>query len=1076
MSANAFVRSVFLVPCLMASGVAAASVTISPSTTQTINENATLQFKASVASAWAASCGAISSTGLYRAALYPATCTITAKATSGGSTASVKVTVVSPVMMSPVAAATPQHGTQQFTASAGVTWTASCGSITAGGLYTASGSVGNYCTVEGTAVSGTKYHVYGYDHILAPVASLTVSPVSAAVNEGATQQFTTSASATWSASCGSVTSAGLYTAPLVAEACMVTATPTAGGSAASAAVTVSSPITITPASATTSQSWTQQFSASAPVIWMASCGSISSSGLFTASGAQGAVCSIQAMAASGPAYTAMVKDTIGPTNTFTISPTSAAVSEGATQQFTANAAATWSVTCGSITSAGLYTAPLTAESCAVTASSTGSGQTSMATVVVSSPITITPSNMTTDQNGSQQFTASQPVTWSASCGSISTSGLFTASGTPGAVCSIQATAASGTAYTATASDTIAPPNVFTISPTSATVSEDATQQFTANASATWSASCGSVDASGLYTAPLVAEACTVTATPTGGSALSAGVTVTSPITIMPAAVNLHALNSESFTASQAVTWTANCGSISSSGGFTAPPSAGNCTVTATASSGTAFTAVATANVDVVNYTSWKGGGGNTGAQTDELVLTPANVNSSSFGINWTASVDSLVTAQPLYMNGLMIDGVPHNVVFIATNNDSVYAFDGDTGAPLWQVSLIPSGATSVAASSIGYTSVQQQFGIMGTPVIDPTTNTMYVVAETSEQSATYFPHRLHALDVTTGAEKFGGPVLISNPQMQPAHKLQRPGLLLAGGVVYVGIGSLQDKNPYNGLLFAFNAATLAQQALWVPTSTGSQGGIWMGGAAPSIDEDGNIYVATGNGTFDGTTNFGESTVKLSPGLQVLDYFAPYNYAAYDSGDLDLGSSGVIVVPDQIGGYPHELITCGKAAPIYVLDRDNLSQVGTTSDNVIQVLSGQVGVPSPGSTVQTPCLAAPALWGENVYFGGKNDVLKMFTLNASTGMLSSTPASQDVLVYGYPGADPVISSNGATDGIVWTIDTGTGTLRANDATNVANVLFSGALAGGAWNWTVPTVVNGHVYAAEKGMVFAFGLNQ
>jgi hypothetical protein len=366
---------------------------------------------------------------------------------------------------------------------------------------------------------------------------------------------------------------------------------------------------------------------------------------------------------------------------------------------------------------------------------------------------------------------------------------------------------------------------------------------------------------------------------------------------------------------------------------------------------------------------------------------------------------------------------------------------------------------------------------MGTPVIDPTTNTMYVVAETSEQNATYFPHRLHALDVTTGAEKFGGPVLISNPQMQSAHKLQRPGLLLAGGNVYVGIGSLQDKNPFNGLLFEFNAATLAQEAVWLPAPTGAQGGIWMGGAAPSVDENGNIYVSVGNGTFDGTTNYGESVVKLSQSLQVLDYFAPYNYAAYDAADLDMGSSGVMVVPYQNGPFPHELITCGKAPGIYVLNRDNMGQVGTTSDNVIQVLSGQVGVPPVGSTAQTPCQAAPAMWGQNVYFGGKNDVLKMFTVNPNTGALSSTPVSQDALVYGYPGANPVISSNGATNGIVWSLDTGTNTLRAVDATNVANVFyFSGTLTGGLWTWEVPTVVNGHVYVAGKTTVFAFGLTQ
>lgn len=1070
----AVLRGTFILPCFIAS-IAAASVTISPSGSQTMKENATLQFKASVASTWTATCGAISSAGLYHAGLYPATCTVTAKAKSGGATGSSTVTVVSPITMSPVGATTPQGKTQQFTASAPVIWSVGCGSITAGGLYTASGPVNTRCTVEGTAKSGTQYHVYGYDHINPPVAALTISPTTAKLSENAKQQFNASASATWSATCGTVTSAGLYTAPLVAEACSVKATPTAGGAAASAVVTVTSPISITPSSANTGQNSTQQFTASAPVNWAASCGSISGSGLFSASGTQGAICVIKATAASGTAYTATASDTIGAPTALTISPTSATLSEGASQQFTANASATWSATCGSISSSGLYTAPLVAGSCTVKATPAGGGNAPLAAVTVTSPITITPSTANTGQYSTQQFTATAAVNWTASCGSISSSGLFTASGTQGAVCTIEATASSGTAYTAIASDTIGAPLAFTISPTSAALSEGAMQIFTASSSATWTATCGSISSSGLYTAPLTAGSCTVSGSSVGsGQTLTATVTVSSPITITPTAVNLHALNTQTFTASQPVTWAVSCGTISSSGVFTAPASAGNCALTATASSGTAFTAAATANVDVVNYTAWKGGGGNTGAQADELVLTPSNVNSSSFGVVWTASVDGWVNAQPLYMNGLMINGVPQNVVFVATANDSVYAFNGDTGAQLWQVSLIPSGATAVQASTVGFTSAPL-IGILSTPVIDPSTNTLYVVAETSEQNGTYFPHRLHALDLTTGNEKFGGPVLVWDPLMAPIHKLQRPGLTLANGNIYVGIGSLQDEQPYSGMLFAFSAQPLAEEGVWVVTPTGEEGGIWMGGAAPSVDENGDIYVATGNGTYDGSANFGESAVRLSPSLQLLDYFTPYNYATYDASNVDLGSGDVMVVPDQNGPYPHELIVCGKPTPIYVLDRDNMGQLGTTTDNIIQRLDGQLGQLGTG-TILYACYSTPAMWGQNVYFGGKFDTMKMFTLNSSTGMLSTSPVSQTTLVYGYPGAVPVVSANGTTDGIVWTIDTGTSTLRANDANNVANLFYAGALAGGAIRWTVPTVVNGHVYVAEEGRVFAFGLVQ
>ena len=549
--------------------------------------------------------------------------------------------------------------------------------------------------------------------------------------------------------------------------------------------------------------------------------------------------------------------------------------------------------------------------------------------------------------------------------------------------------------------------------------------------------------------------------------------MTSPITITPSSVNLHALNTQSFTASQPVSWASSCGSVSDAGLFTAPASARNCTLTATASNGTAFTTQVNVKVDVVNYTAWKGGGGGTGDQINETVLTPSNVNASSFGISWTAPVDGWVNAQPLYMNGLTVNGSPHNVVFVATANDSVYALDGDTGTQLWQTSLIPPDATAVAATTVGFTSAPQ-IGILSTPVIDPSTRTMYVVSETSEQNATYFPLRLHALDLATGNEKFGGPALVSDPHMPPIAKLQRPGLLLANGSIYIGIGSLQDETPYNGLLFAFDAQSLEQQAVWVVTPSGIEGGIWMGGAAPSVDDNGNIYVSTGNGTFDGTTNFGEAVVKLSPRLQVLDYFAPYNYAAYNAQNGDMGSGNVMVVRDQNGPFPHELIACGKPTPVYVLNGDNLGGVGTTSDNIIQSLDNAVGRLGPKGSIIYACYSSPAMWKQNVYFSGKYDVLKMFTLDSGTGKLSSTPASQDTLVYGYPGSEPVVSANGTSNGIVWTIDTGTNTLRANEASNVANVLFSGVLNGGTIRWTVPTVANGHVYAAGKGTVFGFSL--
>jgi len=1002
---------------------------------------------------------------------------VTATATDGSGSASASITVVSPIVMTPVSAKTPQGQTQQFTANMPVSWTAQCGTITATGLYTASGTVGTNCTIEAIATTSPQYTAYGYDTITAPTTSgpFTLTPMSVIVTEGATQQFTASTASTWTTTCGSVSSAGLFKAPLYpSTTCKVTATAANGSGSASASVTVVSPIVITPASAKTQQGQTQQFTANMPVSWTAVCGTITATGLYTASGTVGTNCTIEAIATGSVAYTAYGYDSITAAMPLTISPLNPTLPVGTQQQFTSSVPAIWTASCGTIgATTGLYTTPASVGSCTITATATdGSGHVTSTVVTISPALSVTPASVTTPQGQTQQFTANYPVVWTANCGSITWAGLFTASAPVGSVCTITGTATSGPANSATAQDTIGAPAQLTLSPLTPTVSENSAQQFTTNVKAIFTASCGTIDATGgLFIAPFVPGTCQVTATARdgSGSAASTIVTVTSPITITPSSVNLHALNALSFTASQPVTWSASCGSISSSGGYTAPAVQGNCTITATAPGFPVYTEQAIANVDIVNYTAWKGGGRNLGAQTDELSLTPENVNSNSFGIVWTASVDGWVSAQPLYMNALMINGMPHNVVFIATANDSVYAFDGDTGNLLWQVSLIPAGATAVSAASVGFASAPL-IGILGTPVIDPTTNTMYVVSETAEQNAT-FPYRLHALDITTGQERFGSPVLISDPNMAPMHKLQRPGLTLANGNVYVAIGSMQDMIPYHGLLFAFDTATLAENSVWVVTPTGSKGGIWMGGAAPSVDEDGNIYVATGDGTMDGTANFGEAVVKLSPSLQVLDYFAPYNWSTYDAANFDLGSGDVLIVPQQSGQHPNELIVCGKPTPIYVLDRDNLGQVGTF-DNVIQELDNQLGRLGPTSPTVKACYTAPAMWGQNVYFGGLYDSLKMFTLDPGSGLLSSTPVSQDPLVYGYPGTEPVVSANGSSNGIVWAIDTSTRTLRALDATNLGNLLYSQSLGSAIVRWTVPTVVNGHVYVAQQGTVVAF----
>jgi outer membrane protein assembly factor BamB len=484
-----------------------------------------------------------------------------------------------------------------------------------------------------------------------------------------------------------------------------------------------------------------------------------------------------------------------------------------------------------------------------------------------------------------------------------------------------------------------------------------------------------------------------------------------------------------------------------------------------------MTGTATASVTVVNYTVRKNAADGTGRQLNELVLTPAGVSSGKFGQLWSVSLDGSIWGQPLYMNGLTIGGKLRNVVYVATNNDSVYAFDADTGVQLWKKNFLSTGVTAVAGTSL---QISSQTGILSTPVIDPVRQVIYVVAETSENNATSFLHRLHALNLLTGAEMTSEPQLITHPNLPPIMKFQRPGLLLANGSVYVAFGSIEDRTPYHGLLFAFDPVTLEQKAVF---DVGNQGGIWMSGATPMVDSGGNLYISTGNAPdagVVGTNNFGESIVKLSPSLQELDHFTPWNYASYDENDLDLGSGSLILVPDQSGQYPHEVIACGKPTPIYVLNRDSLGGLGATSDNILQRLDHQLGQSGAWRDSGQPCYGEPAMWQQNVYFAANHDVMKMFVLNSSTGMLSAAPVSKGTYLYLWPGADPVVSSNGNSNGIVWTVDASTATLHAADATDVSKELYASPSLGSAVRWVPPTVVNGHVYVGASNKIIGFGM--
>ena len=477
------------------------------------------------------------------------------------------------------------------------------------------------------------------------------------------------------------------------------------------------------------------------------------------------------------------------------------------------------------------------------------------------------------------------------------------------------------------------------------------------------------------------------------------------------------------------------------------------------------------------YLTWKNGNARTGLQSNERKLTPQNVNANSFGEIFSVPLDGWAYAQPLYVEGLSIGGAKHNVVFVATENDTVYAFDaGRPGPPLWQRSFLGPGITTGPISFEDSEIILSPtgLGITSTPVIDLKSQTIYVQAETFENGG--YAQKLHALDIHSGDEKPGSPILIGAAGFQAGQEFDRSALLLANGNIYVAFSyPYADSPPYNGWLFAFDAASLRQVAAWNDTPAGGgygEGGIWMGGAGPAADEDGNLYVSTGNGTWDGETDFAMSVVKLGPTLHVLDYFTPFNAVELSDNDQDVGSGGILLVPRQSGAVSNEIITCGKPDPIYVLDRDNMGHKGASDDSqIIQSLPNQ----STNGPTGANWLTTPAFFQQKVYLIGANNIIKVFSLDPASGKLSSTPLSQGSFVFIWPGAQPVVSSNGSTNGIVWAVDSWPeASLHAFDANDVSRELYRSPSIGGATKYSVPTVINGRVYVAAKNKLVVFGL--
>jgi nitrogen fixation protein FixH len=600
---------------------------------------------------------------------------------------------------------------------------------------------------------------------------------------------------------------------------------------------------------------------------------------------------------------------------------------------------------------------------------------------------------------------------------------------------------------------------------------------------------------------------------------------TTGFSITPASVTLTFNQTQQFSgATGSVTWlvdnivggSSSVGTISNSGLYTAPASVGSHTVTANASAGTA-----NATVNVTNYPGTFTRDVDklrTGLNPNETVLTPTNVNSTRFGKLFSYSIDGTSDASPLYVPSVAISGQGvHNVVYVATEHDSVYAFDADglQTNPLWHDSFVNgSSVTVVPPGDTGECcDISPEIGITGSPVIDPATNTLYVVVKTKETGGgnTNYFHRLHALDLGSGAEKFGGPVDITATSsgngagssggqivFDNLHQNQRAALLLNNGVVYIAFGAHGDNSPYHGWILGYNASSL-QRVMSFNTSPndngirstgGGQGsGVWQSGDGIATDSTGNLYYVTGNGVFDvnsGGPDYGDSLMKLSTSGTVLDYFTPHDQQMMNDQDLDLGSGGVLLLPDQSGAHPHLAITAGKNGTIYVVDRDNMGHYNSNSDNVVQTIVNIF----PNGNKNTGNFKAAVYWNGHLFYSPDADNIKSFSI--SNGTIMSSPTSQSSFVANYPGATLQVSANGNTNGILWAIQRidqdpsgngtrGPGVLHAFDATNLGNELYNSTQASGGRDaldfvckWSAPLIANGKVYVASETRVTGFGL--
>ena len=753
---------------------------------------------------------------------------------------------------------------------------------------------------------------------------------------------------------------------------------------------------------------------------------------------------------------------------------------------------------------------------------------------VPTTVTLNPSSVTISVGAATQFSATvkgpsnTAVTWSvdsvnggnSTAGTISATGLYTAPSVAGTH-TVTATSVADTSKSAKA--TVIVVAQISVSPTTAAVDEGQTQQFTATApgnsapTVIWSVdgisggntSVGTITGAGLYSAPAAIGNHTIAATQSGNSTNSASAVVTVfAMSIAPGTVVINPSTTEQFTAiiqgisNTNVTWSvdgiaggnSSTGTITSSGLYTCPTGVGVHTVMATSetdSSASVSAAVTVVDVRQASVLTYHNDDARDGAYLQEVTLTPSNVNSTQFGKILSYPVDGQIYGQPLYVSQVNMPSVGlRDVVYVVTENNSVYAFDADAGATqpttFWHVNLGPS------VPKYDSSGVSPNVGILSTPVIDAPSQTMFLVAEISGQSS---PFWLYALNITTGVEVVSHVAITATYSGDTLESscYQRMGLALnpVTNWIYIPFGSCT-----HGWVLAYDKTSLAQKAVFDDTAGGAGGGLWASGGAPAIDDStGDVYLMSGVDAGDqewitGSTQVGynDSFLRLDPNsLSVLDYFSPDDNYTLAVNDWDLGSGGNVIVPGS-SSIPNEIIGAGKDGNIFVANRDKMGGFNDGMNNVVQTVA--TGAPGYGNYI----FSTPVYWNGSIYYHSNNDVLRAYSWNAGASagqQLSTTATSAATAVFQMHGATASLSANGTNNGIIWDIDnstyngddppsSGVSVLHAYDATNVATELYNSSqagtrdTAGTALKFTVPTIVNGRVFVPTANELDIYGL--